>query len=260
VVEHLEEEVSRWTLCEYTHMLLVLNGLYADSKQAPSKLILTNFRYKAEHTQGTLEEDEYYTKRHVETLLKINANLGGRGLFSRHDLRALTTREKLDEIVASGDSSDDSVEIAELFRDKMLVAPNSTESNICFMDMRGEKVLGPEDAGRFSFVIFGGILGDHPPQDRGKQLRENFANVRQLGTVQMTTDTALMVSREILEEQRPIASLAFVTDPSIPSDEHVTRYLDGVLSLATLAEGGFQQVTTLRSAAQAEIPAFERYC
>ncbi len=68
------------------------------------------------------------------------------------------------------------------------------------MDMRGENDLHPDDSEKFEFLIFGGILGDHPPQDRSKNLRENFANVRKLGTIQMTTDTALLVSREILEE------------------------------------------------------------
>lgn len=113
-------------------------------------------------------------------------------------------------------------------------------------------------------MIFGGILGDHPPQDRGKELRENFANVRQLGIVQMTTDTALMVSREILEEQRPIASLSFVTDPQIPCDDEVRRYLDTALPLATLTAEAFkgQSVSQLRNpeTLALETTAFEKYC
>jgi ribosome biogenesis SPOUT family RNA methylase Rps3 len=52
-----------------------------------------------------------------------------------------------------------------------MIAIGSGESNICFMDMRGEKVLSPEDSKQFEFLIFGGVLGDHPPQDRVKDLR-----------------------------------------------------------------------------------------
>lgn len=131
-------------------MLLVLSGLYADTKlPAQSKLILTNFKYKSELKKGILEEDEYSTKKYVEMLLKINENLGGRAVMSRHDLKKLTTRESLDEILSSADDTDDSVEIAGLFSSKMLVAPNSSDSNICFMDMRGEQVLSPADAGKF---------------------------------------------------------------------------------------------------------------
>jgi len=46
------------------------------------------------------------------------------------------------------------------------------ERNVCMMDMRAEKELSPSDAKRFEFVIFGGILGDHPPKDKAKELRE----------------------------------------------------------------------------------------
>jgi ribosome biogenesis SPOUT family RNA methylase Rps3 len=42
------------------------------------------------------------------------------------------------------------------------------------MDMRADKVLSPGDSKQFSFVVFGGILGDHPPQDRAKEFREQF--------------------------------------------------------------------------------------
>jgi ribosome biogenesis SPOUT family RNA methylase Rps3 len=47
-------------------------------------------------------------------------------------------------------------------------------ANVCFMDMRAEAELSPADAKTFNFVVFGGILGDHPPQDRAKEFRESF--------------------------------------------------------------------------------------
>ena len=31
IIEHYEAEVSQWTLCEYVHMIMVLNNLYNDS-------------------------------------------------------------------------------------------------------------------------------------------------------------------------------------------------------------------------------------
>lgn len=79
--------------------------------------------------------------------------------------------------------------------------------------MRSDTVLAPADSKQFEFVVFGGILGDHPPQDRAKEFRESFKQVRQLGKVQMTTDTALLVSREILEDQKPFESLKFSDEP-----------------------------------------------
>lgn len=60
-----------------------------------------------------------------------------------------------------------------------MIDPNL--ENICFMDMRAEKKLKSEDAKQFKFVVFGGILGDHPPQDRAKEFRETFKHIRQLG-------------------------------------------------------------------------------
>lgn len=46
-------------------------------------------------------------------------------------------------------------------------------NKICFMDMRAEAELSPKDAETIKFVVFGGILGDHPPQDRAKDFRED---------------------------------------------------------------------------------------
>ena len=44
----------------------------------------------------------------------------------------------------------------------------------------------------------------------------------------MTTDTALLVSREILEEGKSLekGELKFIDDPEIPTDNSVKRYLD----------------------------------
>lgn len=93
--------------------------------------------------------------------------------------------------------------------------------------------------------MFGGILGDHPPQDRAKEFREGFKHIRQLGTVQMTTDTAVLVSHEIMEGQKNFESLKFVDDPDIPIGASVTRYLDIALPLDKLAEEGCSDLRKL---------------
>lgn len=183
--------------------------------------------------------------------------------MSRFSLLKLTTKESLDQILQSSDLSDDSVEIAHMFAQRMIAIGEGT-SNICFMDMRGEKQLAPEDSKQFEFLIFGGILGDHPPQDRSKDLRSHFANVRQLGSVQMTTDTAVLVSREILEEGKPYKTLKFNEDPEIPTDDSVKRYLDMALPLTTLTSDKFKgtDLKQLRNETnlQPELNAFEKYC
>jgi len=56
----------------------------------------------------------------------------------------------------------------------------------------------------------------------------------------MSTDTALLVSREILEEGKPISSLKFVENPEIPTDDSVKRYLDMAFPITTLASEKFK--------------------
>jgi hypothetical protein len=80
----------------------------------------------------------------------------------------------------------------------------------------------------------------------------------------MTTDTALLVAREILEEGKPIASLKFTEDPEIPSDESVRRYLDMAYPITTLASDKFkgQSLPALRSEEnlKKDVTEFEKYC
>jgi ribosome biogenesis SPOUT family RNA methylase Rps3 len=64
VIEHCETEVSKWTLCEYVHMIMILNDLYCSSAK-PNKLILANFPFKAKFKEGTLQDDEYGTLKHT---------------------------------------------------------------------------------------------------------------------------------------------------------------------------------------------------
>lgn len=60
----------------------------------------------------------------------------------------------------------------------------------------------------------------------------------------MTTDTALLVSHEILEGAKNFEDLAFVDDPQIPMGDSVTRYLDILMPLKDLAEKGHDMSTT----------------
>ena len=55
------------------------------------------------------------------------------------------------------------------------------------------------------------------------EFRSRFNHIRQLGDTQMTTDTAVLVSHEILEGQSDFESLTFVDEPTIPMDDQVAR-------------------------------------
>ena len=73
-------------------------------------------------------------------------------------------------------------------------------------------------------------------RDRAKDFRETFSHIRKLGTVQMTTDTAVLVSHEILGQQRPFDSLPFVDEPTIPMEDGVNHFLDMSMPHTKLAE------------------------
>ena len=93
IIEHFEMELSEWTLKEYTHMLMIMKGIYHEQKETPSKLILTNFKYIDDINQGKLEEDELKTLKHTQQYQSIIKNLGAEDLvmFTRYSLKDLTT-------------------------------------------------------------------------------------------------------------------------------------------------------------------------
>lgn len=96
------------------------------------------------------------------------------------------------------------------------------KSQMCLLDMRATDSLVPDDAKRFSFFVFGGILGDHPPRDRGKAMRDAGFSLRRLGDRQMTTDTAVIVAQRILQQGQTLDAIPFIDDPDIPCGDKDT--------------------------------------
>ncbi|KAL4399377.1 protein-arginine omega-N monomethyltransferase [Malassezia pachydermatis] len=87
-------------------------------------------------------------------------------------------------------------------------------NRICLLDPKAPLPLSVCDAGlhassaqashesaqTFTHFLFGGILGDDPPRDRTSSLRELGFPGRHLGSVQMSTDTALGVTKRVVED------------------------------------------------------------
>jgi len=71
---------------------------------------------------------------------------------------------------------------------------------VCILDPNAENQLSPVDAS-FDCLIFGGILGDHPPQNRTEESLTSKLEQesRNLGKEQMSTDTAVLVAKKIIE-------------------------------------------------------------
>ncbi|KAG0258833.1 hypothetical protein BG011_003054 [Mortierella polycephala] len=86
---------------------------------------------------------------------------------------------------------------------------------VCLLDPASPHVLCPEDAEKFDYYLFGGILGDDPPRDRTGELRKLGFATRHLGEVQMTTDTAVNVTRRVVEGLVPLDKIPFIDHPEI---------------------------------------------
>ncbi|MEM2874130.1 MAG: SAM-dependent methyltransferase [Candidatus Nanoarchaeia archaeon] len=73
----------------------------------------------------------------------------------------------------------------------------------CVLDPSATKTLTPTIAKRFSYFIFGGILGDNPQRFRTKKFLSSKLKfpTYNLGKKQMSTDTAVIVCKKIIEGQ-----------------------------------------------------------
>ncbi len=89
--------------------------------------------------------------------------------------------------------------------------PNIEKSRVCLLDPAAETDLVPEDAEKFDYFVFGGILGDHPPRDRTGELRRKYGFVgKRLGAKQMTTDTAVRVTQLIVDKKSKLESRTII--------------------------------------------------
>jgi len=119
---------------------------------------------------------------------------------------------------------------------------------VCLLDMKAKRVVTPGDASEFDAVVFGGILGNvhmlpdgtYSSDDKTSIVRDlGFEeNRRHVGELQMTTDSAVLVTYEVLRNEQRFEQMDFVDHPEIPSGEDVTimdgfRYMqrDGAIVL-----------------------------
>ncbi|KIO11069.1 hypothetical protein M404DRAFT_994740 [Pisolithus tinctorius Marx 270] len=86
-----------------------------------------------------------------------------------------------------------SVSISELLQQE-----NVPLSRVCLLDPKAEQAIEPGDKDEFGWFLFG--VGDDPPRDRTSELRRLGFPSRHLGPVQMTTDTALAVTKRVIDD------------------------------------------------------------
>ncbi|KAL1954614.1 hypothetical protein VTO42DRAFT_909 [Malbranchea cinnamomea] len=118
---------------------------------------------------------------------------------------------------------------------------NKTD-RICLLDPAAPSELCPEDGETFEVFLFGGILGDHPPRDRTSELRKKGYTGRRLGPVQMTTDTAVRVTRLVTQDRVPLEEIPYIDNPELRWNKHEStqlpfRYVKGKDGKPTMPEG-----------------------
>lgn len=93
--------------------------------------------------------------------------------------------------------------------------------NACVLDPDAPDMLTPENAKQFKYFVFGGILGDNPPKARtGPELTSKLnLPVFNLGKAQMSTDTAVIVTHEIINGT-PLEKLKFQDGVEIETGEN----------------------------------------
>ncbi|MEM4182150.1 MAG: SAM-dependent methyltransferase [Candidatus Pacearchaeota archaeon] len=77
---------------------------------------------------------------------------------------------------------------------------NINTRKVCVLDPTAKEVLSSREAKNFEYFVFGGILGDYPPQKRTKkELSPTLKNCvfRNIGKKQFPTDNAVLVVKEI---------------------------------------------------------------
>ncbi|RIA83714.1 SAM-dependent RNA methyltransferase [Glomus cerebriforme] len=96
-----------------------------------------------------------------------------------------------------------------------IINMNIPMDKICLLDPASNQVLEPADGDTFEYFLFGGILGDDPPRDRTAELRRLGFPTRNLGAKQMTTDTAVHVTKRIVDDKVSINQIPCIDFPEI---------------------------------------------
>ena len=125
-------------------------------------------------------------------------------------------------------------------------------NRLCLLDMQGGAAMAPEDASCFDVFVFGGILGNIYQREDGSfgsddvtsKIRDvGFCerNRRHLGSLQMTTDSAVLTSERVVSG-KALHSIDFVDHPEIKCGCFESTVMEGfrypsVQGLPVLPEG-----------------------
>lgn len=116
-------------------------------------------------------------------------------------------------------------QLAELHEESVLTIPLK---NSCLLEPKSKRILTAND--NFNYLIFGGILGGHPEQGRTEKyltskLPGKLINpeTRNLGKMQMSTDTAVLVTKMIARDKIPFQKIKFIDKPAIELKQGIIK-------------------------------------
>lgn len=199
IINHMDEFLYEWSLCEYLQMHKYMT---LSANQSKICLVLSNassfLSYKGEAKSSALNN------KNIESFKNSHTSF----YFLLQDINQYVTPQQT--LSFSLETQQQSTHLA---------AQTIDFQRVCLLDMRAETPLTPADASLFDVVIFGGILGDHPPRDRTSALRKQGYSLRNLGSLQMSTDTAMLVTSLILEKGMRLEEIPYVDEPEIQGKE-----------------------------------------
>ncbi|KAL4493087.1 hypothetical protein ABPG72_003172 [Tetrahymena utriculariae] len=189
IIEQVDQGLYDWALCEYFNMLRYL-------QKTNAKLVFTNTSYFEDNAS---DENEDYKKNYQQ-------------LQEEHEKRGGNMIIELKEKIGKYIQNQEKLEFDDQKKNEKISIPFK---KVILLDMRGEKELQPSDLEDYDAFVFGGILGDHPPKDRTKELRNEGFELRKLTKIQMSTDTAVLASKIIMYDKVKLEDIPFVEEPEI---------------------------------------------
>lgn len=168
----------------------------------------------------------------------ISKEVGSSGLFLTSIKPTVQVPEEISSVCTSTP-----LEVTQLKE----IDANFDISKVCLLDPSAEQELVPEDAAKFDYFLFGGILGDHPPRDRTGELRKLGFAGRHLGKTQMTTDTAVRVTQRVIENGQKLDEIDYIDFPELRFNKHEStempfRYIKNDKGEPIMPEGMFELI------------------
>ena len=184
LIDHQEKFLFEWCRWEYAQMLEYLS-------QSPSKVLVTNSKLFENYNEDQKELNEKMLTGLKEDISKSNNKMG-------------FVQDSINELVEKCDKTKGTLEID---------GRQIPIDRICLLDMRATESLRPEDGKEFDVFLFGGILGDNPPRDRTSVIRRPELKSRQLGTWQLPTDTAVLITKLVVENGVKMEDIPYIDEP-----------------------------------------------